>query len=94
MTMRNCHSPFLLTQELRDNQRNLRSGRRFKIDQKKYCVQQINYGKPCPCHKMSWMLETKINSKDDQIRERKVYVVDIKQNEQSVQGSRGAAEHL
>lgn len=40
---------------------------------------QTSYGKPHPCYKMSWMLKTKTDSKEEQIRKRKVHLVDMKQ---------------
>lgn len=51
---------------------------------------QWNHGKPHPCYKMSWMLKTKIDSKDWQVRKMKVHLVDMKQNKQ-VQDSKETA---
>lgn len=63
------------------------------LQQTKYYFKQPHYGKPHPCYKMSWMLKTKIDSKDDQIRKKKLHFVDMKQNEQDIQGSRGTTKH-
>lgn len=43
---------------------------------------------------MSWMLRTKRNAEDDQIRKKpQIHWVDMKQSQQVIQGSRGATEH-
>lgn len=55
-----------------DNQRNLRSGR-FRVSKRKYYFEQPSYEKPHPCYKMSWMLKTKIDLKDDPVIERKLF---------------------
>lgn len=52
------------------NQNNLRSGRRFRTDKRKYYFKQPSYGKPDSRYKMSRMLRTKINAEDDQIRKK------------------------
>lgn len=77
---------FLLTQDLGDNQRNLGSDRRFKTDKRKSYVKRMDYG-PCSRKKMSWILEAKMNSKDDQIRAREAHGWNM--NEECMQGGRG-----